>query len=482
MSRGSNPVSEQLLQNILFPSVSNVSGQWNLTAKLSNIDVLTVNTLIASTVNANNITGPYASNFGDATTLDLKLGVNGWFGTYTSNTVTANTAYGVGIFYITSDHGNVVSNVIIGAKACYTATNIDKCVIIGSTTCYQASGSSASIFIGEQAGLAAKSANQSIFIGQFAGAYATGNNNVCIGPYKSGYDVSGDSNIILGSCVGYASMSDTFVVGHNNTVSKNLIVGNLKSGWLGINKYPTTYLDVSGTAQFGNTVIGGIQNGHSVNITTGSAPSIFGLAGTGQIGIGIDPSSNLDVSGTVRFNNSKSLVTIGVDPSYGLSVSGTAGFNTSKSLVTIGVDPSYGLSVSGTAGFSNNGAIVSLCPSSNCAINASGSVFLNTSTVATISGGTITRNAGILVLEYAEAPLSGFNTYYNVSFPASSCVLTVLDSQGVYSTPQTVNPAPMFRANVFGSSLTTFSCSLHVVEYNISGSVNDKIYLNYVIF
>lgn len=264
MSRPGFRVSDQLLQNIVFPTTSAASSNsvsfFSVGANLSNIRTVYADTIIAS-----NLQGTNTAQLGDPTTGFLSIGVLSASGTFTNKSNA--TIVGVGALgAVAKAHLDCGGSVVIGRSAAYTASNVFGSVIIGSNTMYSGTGSN-SVVIGNGTGYNSTVTN-SVIIGKGSVPSAIVGNSIIIGP-----DAGGDQT----------SLAHRFIVNNiSDTSFRPLLYGVFRSA------------STQSSTQMGSLGIHCVPN-LTIGVDIGSSARIQGILYPTQVGVDGEYSANFAV-------------------------------------------------------------------------------------------------------------------------------------------------------------------------------------------
>jgi trimeric autotransporter adhesin len=158
---------------------------------------------------------------------------------------------------------NSHSNTFIGTGSGMSNVDGAQNVCIGNIAGANSITTYDNVFLGNGAGIDNISGSYNVFVGAGAGTFNNnGNENVYVGIDAGAFN-TGSGNIFLGSNSGYngqqnLSLSDKLIIGNQN---KNLIVGDIKTGNIGIGAVSNSYYDI-----FSNPTLGRLQiTGNGVN-------------------------------------------------------------------------------------------------------------------------------------------------------------------------------------------------------------------------
>ena len=269
-------------------------------------------------------------------------------------TGTHNSFYG---YYSGNSNTTGIRNVFFGSEAGKFNTDGNYNVFIGYRSGFSNSGNS-NVFIGYQSGLANTTGNHNFFLGNYSGiSNTTGGSNVFIGSESGRYNTEGNLNTFIGMNSGRnntTGITNTFIgngAGKNNQTGsrnnfigyesgirhedgeRNVFIGNNSGNFSKSGSYNVFIGDASGhkNVDGNNNIFIGYISGYenrngSGNVFIGNAagrneiesnklyiensssnsPLIYGdfmndvLKLNASVGIGIEPSYELDVDGTIN--------------------------------------------------------------------------------------------------------------------------------------------------------------------------------------
>jgi hypothetical protein len=269
------------------------------------------------------------------------------------------TANSVAVFTVAVGDSN--SNVYVGSNAgnLYDLTKFCRNVTaVGYGAGNNISNVSNSVYLGFNAGAGATSASSVIAIG--ANATGNGTSNIYIG---TGTGAAGSNNIFIGHGIAPGTTSNTLRIGA-------LLYGDICSGTLGVGVNPTYNLDVSGS--------GRIRTRLGIGMAPVSSPIPHGLDVSGYtyvyggLGINADPADyTLNLNG--NFFASEGGDTFSFSSNADGIVQATAGYNSARGTITV----SGGASTIGTL---KKGIVMVSAVDSNDSANRASRILLAYST------------------------------------------------------------------------------------------------------